>query len=239
MSAHAIKIGKFFGITVRIDQSWFIMFVFLSWILAESFFPFEVHNLATITYWVMGISTSLLFFITVLLHELSHAVTARKFNLNPENITLYIFGGLADIGGKMQKPLVEFWIALAGPVCNLIIAFVLILIGQYTSQYAALSVSISYLAYTNFILAIFNMVPAFPLDGGRVFKALIWKFTGNFQKALHISVKVSRAIAFLFIITGLYFLLKGHIAQGIWIAFIGWFLESAAAAQLAPDNIPQ
>lgn len=232
MASHAIYIGKIFDIHVRIDQSWFIMFVFLSWLLAGSYFPYEYPNQTSILYWIMGIVTSVLFFITVLLHEVGHALTARKFNLISKSITLFVFGGIADIQGNMSKASVEFFIALAGPLTNLFIALLLYYSAYYFRVYHSIYLIITYLAYTNLLLALFNLLPAFPLDGGRVFRAIIWKITNKYEKATHLSLVVGRFIALLFIMTGLYFILRGNIAQGLWIAFIGWFLETGSTSQI-------
>jgi Zn-dependent protease len=231
MSNHSISLGKIFGINLRIDQSWFIMVVFLSWLLAENYFPVEIPNSTELIYWLMAIITSILFFITVLLHELGHSLTARHFNLKPLDITLYIFGGLADIGGNINNALAEFWIAFAGPMTSFVLAMILYFVDNMFIKYPTVRYTIHYLAYTNFFLAFFNMLPAFPLDGGRVFRALLWKITKEFQKATQISLRISRGIAFLFIFTGLFVLVNGRISQGLWIIFIGWFLESATAAQ--------
>jgi Zn-dependent protease len=231
MSNHAISVGKIFGIKLKIDQSWFIMFAFFTWILAENYFPVEMPHANQFIYWSMAIITSILFFITVLLHELGHSLTARHFNLEPGDITLYVFGGLADVGGSINKALVEFWIAVAGPLTSLSIALILYLIDNLFLNYPAIRYVLDYLAYTNFLLTFFNMLPAFPLDGGRVFRALLWKFTGVYQKATNISIRISRGIAFLFIFVGLFILVTGNFSDGLWIIFIGWFLESATAAQ--------
>jgi Zn-dependent protease len=231
MPNHSISLGKILGINLRIDQSWFIMFAFLSWILAENYFPIEMPDLTTMVYWVLAIVTSFLFFGTFLLHELGHSLTAQHFKLKPTYIILYVFGGLADIGGDIRKALNEFWIALAGPMTSLLVAVILYFFGGLMINYPAIRFVLHYLSYTNFLLAFFNMLPAFPLDGGRVFRALLWKFTNEYQKATHISIYVSRGIAFLFIFIGLMTLVAGHVSQGLWIIFIGWFLESATAAQ--------
>ncbi len=232
MKRSQIQIGKIKGIPVGLDYSWFLVFILVTWILAASYFPAQYKGWSAMAYWITGSITSVLFFGSVLLHELAHSVFAVKYDIKVRRITLFVFGGIAEITEEPKKPSQEFWIALAGPLMSFLIAFISYFISKEFSQYPKISAVFEYLFEINFILAIFNLVPGFPLDGGRVFRAVVWAFTKNFQKATSIAAVVGRFFGFLFILYGFMLMMKGSVVDGIWIAFIGWFLESAALAQV-------
>ncbi len=227
-----IPLGKILGIPIGLDYTWFLIFALLSWMLAVSYFPSEFKNWSVPEYWLVGIVTAIMLFVSVLLHELGHSVIAINYKIKVKQITLFLFGGVAEIAGEPPKASAEFWIAIAGPIVSFLLAGIFFAAQILTKSVAPVFALFEYLAYINFALAIFNLIPGFPLDGGRVLRAVVWGYTHNLRKATRISALVGRFFGFLFIFFGALQIFGGNIGGGIWIAFIGWFLESAAMAQL-------
>ena len=166
-----IRLGKISGISIDLDYSWFLIFFLLTWILAANYFPLEIKGGTSAFYWTISAFTSILFFISVLLHELGHSFLARQFRIQVRRITLFIFGGVAEIKEEPPSAWAEFWIALAGPVVSFLLAGIFYFLGQVSVARSGLWVMLSYLALINFLLAGFNLIPGFPLDGGRIFRA--------------------------------------------------------------------
>jgi Zn-dependent protease/CBS domain-containing protein len=237
MRRHTIPLGKILGIPIGLDPSWFLMFAFVTWMLAASYFPSEFTNWPTAEYWVVGAVTAILFFASVVLHELGHSVLALRYKIPVTSITLFIFGGVAQIGAEPPSAVAEFVIALAGPLTSFALAAIFGLLQGMLTNIAPALAAAKYLAYINGVLALFNLIPGFPLDGGRVFRAIVWGITRNLRRATEIAAMVGRAIAFLFILLGVWQVLQGNWANGLWIAFIGWFLESAAAGQVQQQRL--
>ncbi|MHB1685884.1 MAG: site-2 protease family protein [Ignavibacteriaceae bacterium] len=237
MKKHNIPLGKIIGIPVGLDYSWFLIFALLTWSLAVNYFPGEFKNWPVVQYWIIGAVTAIMLFVSVLLHEIGHSVLAMFYKIKVKQITLFLFGGVAEIVGEPPKASAEFWIAIAGPIVSFLLAGIFYLIGIAFKGIIPLYAVLKYLAYINFALAIFNLIPGFPLDGGRVFRAIIWGFTHNFHRATYIAVSVGRFIGFIFIFLGALQIFGGNVGNGIWIAFIGWFLESAAMSQLQQQNL--
>lgn len=232
MKSQSIRLGKLAGIPVYLDYSWFLIFVFLTWTLATSYFPSEFKGWPVMEYWVTGAITATLLFVSVLLHEFGHSVVALRYKVPVRKITLFIFGGVAQIGSEPPHALAEFWIAIAGPIVSFTLAG---LFGLLTPIFSGISPALAlakYLAYINGTLGLFNLIPGFPLDGGRVFRAIVWGISHNFRRATLVAANIGRFIAFLFILFGVWQVLGGNLGNGLWIAFIGWFLESAANAQV-------
>jgi Zn-dependent protease/CBS domain-containing protein len=173
----------------------------------------------------------------VLLHELGHSVIAMRYKIKVRRITLFIFGGVAEISGEPPKASAEFWIAIAGPVVSFALAVIFYFLEQAATGFAPVWAVLKYLSFINFILAVFNLIPGFPLDGGRVFRAIVWGITHNFRKSTYIAATVGRFFGFFFIFIGVLRIFSGDLADGIWIAFIGWFLESAATSQLRQEEL--
>lgn len=171
-------------------------------------------------------------FASVLLHELGHSAVAIHYKIPVRSITLFIFGGVAQIGSEPPSASSEFWIAIAGPVVSLTLAILFGLLQLAVGAIAPLWALAKYLAYINGTLALFNLIPGFPLDGGRVLRAMVWGITHNLRRATLLAANVGRFIAFLFILFGVWQILMGNFGNGLWIAFIGWFLESAANSQV-------
>ena len=225
----SLRIGKIFGIDIYIHISWVIILVLLTWSLAVGWFPVLYHGFSAVTYWVLGFIAAVLLFVSVLLHELAHSLVARARGLPVKNITLYIFGGVSNIEKEPGSPGIEFQIAVVGPLTSLLIgvlAFVLFfLLGQYSSALAAI---LWYLGLANILLGIFNLIPGFPLDGGRVLRSIVWKIDGNLRRATRIVTVVGQIIAYLFILVGIWLFFVGYFIDGLWLGFIGWFLLSSA-----------
>jgi len=224
----SITIGNILGIPLRIHSSWFLILFLVIISLASGYFPSEYPNWEASTYWIIGVITTLLFFGSVLLHELGHSVIALNQGVPVLNITLFIFGGVAQIGREPESPDTEFKIAIAGPLTSLILAGLFTLIGRIFSFLPIISAVALYLSRINLILAVFNTIPGFPLDGGRVLRAFFWKVGGSFRAATTWASYIGQGIAILFLGYGIYQMFTGNILNGLWLAFIGWFMINAA-----------
>jgi Zn-dependent protease/CBS domain-containing protein len=225
----SLRIGKIFGIDIYIHISWVIIIVLLTWSLAVGWFPVLYHGFSAITDWILGFIAAVLLFISVLLHELAHSVVARARGLPVKNITLYIFGGVSNIEKEPGSPGIEFQIAVVGPITSLLIgALALALLNLLGLGTSALGAILLYLGYANILLGIFNLIPGFPLDGGRVLRSIVWKINGNLRRATRIVTVVGQIIAYLFILLGIWLFFAGNFIDGLWFGFIGWFLLSSA-----------
>lgn len=225
----SLNLGKIAGISIYINVSWFIILVLLTWSLATGWFPIFYPGWTATTYWVISLVSALLLFVSVLLHELAHSLVARARGLSVKNITLFIFGGVSNIEQEPTSPGVEFQISVVGPVVSLLIGLLAYLLQlPFGGSKSPIVAILAYLAVTNVLLGIFNLIPGFPLDGGRVLRSIIWKVTGSLQRATRVVTIVGQIIAYLFILWGIWQFFGGNILNGIWIGFIGWFLLSAA-----------
>jgi Zn-dependent protease/CBS domain-containing protein len=225
----SLRLGKIAGIDMYAHLSWFIILVLLTWSLANDWFAQLFPGWATTTYWIVAFISALLLFACVLGHELAHAFVAQTFGLTVRNITLFIFGGVANIEEEVKRPGVEFWVAIAGPLASFLLAVVAFLLAlPLRGSGASAEAVLDYLAVANFLLGAFNLIPGFPLDGGHVLRSMIWKVTGNFKKSTRIASSVGQACAYLFILLGIVEFFTGNFFNGLWIVFIGWFLLSAA-----------
>ena len=228
MMRKGIGLGKLFGIEFRIHFTWFITFVLVIFLLVHP-------DYSRWLYWVMGIIASLAFFASVVAHELAHSLVGRANGIPITNITLFIFGGVANMTREATRPDAELKMAAAGPLCSLIIGglFGLLWVG-ITDMPEPMSTMILWLAVMNGVLAAFNLIPGFPLDGGRVFRSLLWRYTGSYERSTRIAARLGQGIGFLFILGGVLiaFLHPFRLSwfDGIWIVCIGWFLQSAASA---------
>jgi Zn-dependent protease len=227
----SLRLGKVFGIPIGINYTWFIIFAMITLSLATAYFPGRYAEWSPATYWGVGLLTSVFFFASVLVHELAHSLVAIAWGIPVKSITLFIFGGVASIGREPDRPLSEFLIAIAGPASSLLLAlgFGALWLGGRALGWEAVSALGLYLGGINLSLAIFNMVPGFPLDGGRVFRSIVWAWTGNMNQATRWASRVGRGIAILMIVGGGVMILTGNWTNGLWLAFIGWFLDNAAS----------
>lgn len=237
MPRHTIPLGRILGIPIGLDYSWFVIFALLTWTLAESYFPAEFKGWPPVVYWITGAATAIVFFVSVLLHELGHSVVALRYKVPVRSITLFMFGGVAQIGGEPPSAVAEFFIAIAGPLVSLALGVFFYAVQPLVGGVEPLLGLAKYLAYINLALAVFNLIPGFPLDGGRVFRAIVWAITGNMHRATMIAANVGRFFALLLIFVGVYRMFGGDLSGGIWIAFIGWFLDNAASAQLQQEVV--
>lgn len=233
MRLGGIDVARIFGIRLRLDWSWFAVLGLLTWTFATFDFPFRAPGLQPQAYWALGLSSALLLFLSVLIHELAHAVAARSRGIPVERITLFIFGGVAEMRMEARRPIDEFALTIVGPLASLALAGTFWLLGR-----AALAVGLesallltATLARLNLILAVFNMVPAFPLDGGRVLRSILWQVTGDLTRATRWATRVGRLFGWLLIASGAWmFVVYGARLAGAWAMFLGWFLAGAAAS---------
>jgi len=227
---NSFQIGKVFGISIKIDYTWFIIFAMLSWSLGSHYFPRMYFNWHPLVYWLMSIATAIIFFSSILAHELAHSLVSKARGVPVNSITLFIFGGVAHISDEPRNPGSEFWMAIAGPITSLAIGAVFgaayLAIGRGRTPFSAMA---AWLAGINISVALFNLIPGFPLDGGRILRAITWKITGNIRRATRIASVVGRIVAYMFILWGVWRVFSGDWVEGVWIAFIGWFLEKAAS----------
>jgi len=232
-----INLGQIWGIPIGLHLSWFLVFGLVTSSLAVGYFPVEYPELTPIAYWFLGSITSILFFGSVLLHELGHSILAIRNEIPVHSITLFVFGGVARIGREPRTPVAEFRIAIAGPLTSLALAAGFAGLWQFDRHIPYLAAPTLWLARINFILAVFNMIPGFPLDGGRVLRSVVWKFTGNYLGSTQIAAFTGQLIAFGFIGWGVFTVLRGNLFNGLWLVFIGWFLQNAAATSYSQANM--
>jgi Zn-dependent protease/predicted transcriptional regulator len=234
--ATGVPIGKIFGIPIYLDTSWFIIFLLITLSLRTQFVS-QHPSWTPAQHWALGIITSVLFFGSVLFHELSHSVVALRFKIPVQSITLFIFGGVSRIVRDAPTAAQEFAIAIAGPLSSFFLAGCFWLLAHYVHSNEMVAAAAGWLWPINLMLAVFNLVPGFPLDGGRVFRGIVWGITGNFDRATKIASTVGKAFAYLMIMFGVWRALEGNFIGGLWIAFIGWFLLSAARQTYAQVTI--
>jgi len=227
----SLRLFRIAGIDIGIHYTWILIFVLLSWSLAQGFFPQLYPGWDTVTYWITGLVATLLLFGSVLVHELAHSLVAQARGMTVKSITLFIFGGVSNLDDEPEKPKTEFVMSIVGPLSSLALAGIfwglLHIVGDQQSPVAA---TFSYLALINALLAGFNLLPGFPLDGGRVLRAILWNRTGNLVKATNIAATVGRFMGWGFIAFGLFQVFAGDFIGGIWFALVGWFLRSSADA---------
>ena len=228
-----IRLGSILGFEIRVDLSWLLIFFLILWTLTVNLFPFNYPGLPGNTYIIMGIAGTLLFFTSLILHELSHSLVAKAKGIPVEGITLFAFGGVSRTRMEAETPGDEFQIAGVGPLTSLLLAGIFALI-SYFGQQAGWNIVIigvaSYLSWINILLAVFNLLPGFPLDGGRLFRSAIWKITNNLQTATRVASIGGRLLGFGLIAWGFWQLFSPvpNLLGGLWTILIGWFLNNAA-----------
>ncbi len=235
MFRNAVEVFRIWGFKIRIDGSWLLIAALIVWSLSASYFPSEVPGRTSTEYLVLGTAAMLLFFATLIAHELAHSLVARTFNIKVGNITLFMFGGVAELESEPVSPKSEFWIAIAGPAMSLALSAGFILASSLLRGIEASPMLIAltdYLGFINLVIAIFNLVPAFPLDGGRVLRAALWKLKGNLIGATRISSAFGTAFGFLLIVIGALSLMSVNVAAGLWQILIGFFVVMASRASL-------
>ena len=229
------RVGRISGIEIGIHYTWLLALVVFTWLLGQSYFPATYPGWQTYSYWIAGFLSTFILFISVLIHELAHSLVARARGLPVSSITLFILGGVSNLAAEPEKPGLEFIMAIAGPASSLVLAGIFwgiwYLMG---SQMAFAKAIFGYMALANALLAGFNLLPGFPLDGGRVLRSILWKTTGDLLKATNIATMVGRFFAWLFMALGVFLVFGfnvfglGGFLNGLWLVFVGWFLNSAA-----------
>jgi len=227
----SFRLGSALGIEIRIDPSWFVIFFLILWTFSRTVFPLDYPGMAEWTYYAMGLVGALLFFSSLLAHELSHSVVARRRGVPVEGITLFIFGGMARTRMESRSPGEEFVIAGVGPLASVLIGLVFGAIwwlGDRLGWTPAVTGVAEYLGFLNVMLAVFNLLPGFPLDGGRLLRSAVWKATGNMGKATRVASIAGTILALVGIGVGLWRAYSGEWLNGLWLALIGWFLLNAS-----------
>jgi Zn-dependent protease/CBS domain-containing protein len=223
------RIGRIAGIDIKIDSSWLIIFFLVTFSLAIFYFPGRYPTWSRLTCWSISILSSLLFFASVLFHELAHSIVANKQQDRVRSITLFVFGGVSQISREPERPGKEFVMAIVGPLSSMGLGILFGMLWLLVRNISApLSALCQYLSLINFVLALFNMIPGFPLDGGRVLRSIVWGMTGNLRRATRIASLCGQVFAWLLILAGIVMAIRGILISGLWFAFIGWFLHSAA-----------
>ncbi|MBE3088702.1 MAG: site-2 protease family protein [Actinobacteria bacterium] len=228
MFGSSVKLFKVFGIEIRLDYSWFIIFALFAYILGFIYFPSVLPGLNKGLLALITVITVLFVFISVLIHEMSHSLVARRKGTSVEKITLFLFGGMAQIDKEPETPNSELIMAIAGPAASFVVAAIFGVIWFFTKNIALVREPVGYLAIINIVLGVFSILPGYPLDGGRILRSIIWKTTGNLERATFIASTAGRVIGFVIIAAGIFFILTGNFLNGIWLAFIGWFIQSSA-----------
>jgi Zn-dependent protease/CBS domain-containing protein len=231
MFGKRFKLFKFLGFEVGIDLSWIIIAILIAWSLSTGYFPFQIQNLSIRIYWLMGIIGAVGLFFSIIAHEFCHSLVARKSGMPMKGITLFIFGGVAEMSDEPPSAGTEFLIAVVGPLSSLAIAAVfwgIYRMGIAADWPQAVNGVVAYLSMINALLAVFNLIPAFPLDGGRILRSILWGWKGNLRWATRISSSIGVGFSILLILLGFIRILGGNFIGGMWLGLIGLFIHGAA-----------
>ncbi len=235
--SQGIRIGRVLGIPIYLDLSWILVFGLIAFMFANDFTK-KLPSLSSAEQWVLGVATSILFFSSIVLHELGHSVVAQHYKIRVLSITLFLFGGLARIAREPSRAIEEFNIAIAGPIVSGLLAGFFGSLTLLFPQNQMVTAAGSLLFLTNGSLALFNLLPGFPLDGGRIFRAIVWGITKNFGKATRVAGTSGKLIAYSMIFGGVWLATaRSDWRNGVWLVFVGWFLLSAAQASVAQVTI--
>jgi Zn-dependent protease/CBS domain-containing protein len=226
-----MRIARIFGIDIYIDLSWFLIFVLVAWMLSSDVGPLRSAGLSLSERVALGIVTALLFFASVLAHELAHSVLARMRGVPVSRITLFIFGGISQFGGDFENATGEGWIAFVGPLTSAVLSGLFYVAAAALGAHSAMGLAAGYLAWANGVLAIFNLVPAYPLDGGKVLHSLIWRATGDRRRATRIAAGIGQTIALVMVALGILTAFTVSFFSGLWFTLIGWFLYQAGRTE--------
>ncbi|MGD8278845.1 MAG: site-2 protease family protein [Gemmatimonadota bacterium] len=237
---NGFRLGRILGFDISLDVSWFVILALVVWSFATGVFPQESPGLTGQAYLAMSLVAALLFFTSLIGHELSHSLVARAKGIQVEGITLFLFGGVARIRSEATKPGDEFLIAGVGPLASVVIGAVFLAIARFGGSIGLIEpwrIVAEYLAFLNFALAIFNLLPGFPLDGGRLLRAVAWKLTGSLSRATRVATTGGRVLGYGLIGLGIVEAVQGYFLQGLWLAFIGWYLRGAAVASYRQHQV--
>ena len=225
----SFRLGRIFGIEIGVHYTWVFAFAFIAWSIAEGFFPDLYRDWSRALYWGTGMLAALLLFGSVLVHELAHSLVALAKGLPATSITLFIFGGVSNLGAEARRARDEFIVAVVGPLSSLVLAGLFWALVQTVGDASEpLEAILLYLAIVNTLLAVFNMLPGFPLDGGHVLRSILWGVTGNLARATNVAATVGQLFGWVLVGLGVFQVLRGDLLSGLWVAFVGWFLKSAA-----------
>lgn len=233
MQGRSITLFELLGFKVRVDVSWIFLAVLVTWSLALGAFPLWYEGLSAATYWWMGLAGMFGLVFSLVAHELSHSLVARRYGLPIKGITLFIFGGVAEMTEEPRSAKVEFWMAIAGPLASfaLAVAFWLLAgLGEGAGLPVPVTGVLEYLALINVLLGGFNLIPAFPMDGGRVLRAALWHWRGDFRQATRIATDAGKTFGLVLMGLGLLSVVTGNFVGGMWWFLIGMFVRSAAAS---------
>jgi Zn-dependent protease/CBS domain-containing protein len=231
MFKNALNFTYILGFKIRIDPSWLLIAALIVWSLANGYFPDELPGLSQLEYIALGTFSMFGLFASLILHELSHSLMARRYDLAISGITLFVFGGVAELEEEPKTPSSEFWVAIAGPIMSFCLAgsfYVLAALLSYLDISPTLIAVVDYLALINLILAIFNLVPAYPLDGGRIFRAALWAYKKDLLQATAIASVIGVGFGLFLVITGIFSVFSQNLIGGLWFILIGFFVISAS-----------
>jgi Zn-dependent protease/CBS domain-containing protein len=239
----SLSLGRIAGIRVGLNWSLVVVIALIAWTLATGSFPSQAPGLGPGVYWIAGLVAAVLFLASLLAHELAHSVVAQRLGVRVEGITLWLFGGVSRLSGEANSARAETLITVVGPVTSLVLGGLFLLAGGGLAGAGApklVVATVNWVGTINLTLGIFNLLPAFPLDGGRILRALLWARSGDRIRATSIAARVGMGFAFLLIALGiLSFLLAGNVIGGLWIVFLGWFLLGAARSEESSGLIRQ
>jgi Zn-dependent protease/CBS domain-containing protein len=234
--------GKISGIPIALDYSWFIIFLLIAWSVGFGMAPTEYPGLGAVEYFVIGLLASVLLFVSIVVHELAHSIVAKRNGLKIRQITLFIFGGVSQMEEEPRTASLELRMSLAGPLTSVVLAVVLYfawLASVYTRANPLVGVPLNYAALVNGIVAAFNLIPAFPLDGGRVLRSLLWRRNGDLLRSTATSVKAAKFVAYTMMLIGGVFMFTVDVVSGLWFILIGWFVVSGAQGEMAQMMLQQ
>jgi Zn-dependent protease/CBS domain-containing protein len=227
----SVRLGRIAGIEFGVNWSWLVVFALIVWTLASGIFPSTNPGLSKGTYIGMAIVAAFFFFLSILLHEFGHAIQARREGIEIDGITLWLFGGVARFKGSFPTAGAEFRVAIAGPLVSLVLGALFVAVDQVSGIPSAVDGVVAWLGYINLTLLVFNLIPAQPLDGGRVLHSALWRLRGDFVWATRVAAQVGRAFGYLLIAAGIAMFIFQSSFSGAWLAFLGWFLLNAATAE--------
>jgi Zn-dependent protease/CBS domain-containing protein len=231
MFGHPVSLFKVFGFEVKLDISWLLLAALITWSLASGLFPEYYKDLPPAAYWWMGVAGAVGLFLSIIIHELTHSLAARHYGMSMKGITLFIFGGVAQMEDEPPSPKAEFMMAIVGPLSSCLIgfcSFLLYTLGKKSGWPVTVNGVLNYLAWLNIVLAIFNLIPAFPLDGGRVLRSALWSWKKDIRWATGIAAQIGSGFGILLIIMGIVYIISGNFVGGLWWFLIGLFLRSTA-----------
>ncbi len=227
----SLRIARIAGIEISIHYTWILIFVLITWSLAAGYFPEEFPGWDPAVYWITSLIAAILLFFSVLFHEFAHSLMAKSRGLPVKSITLFLLGGISNLESEPEKPGVEFAIAIIGPLSSLALAAIFWGVDRIGwAPEGPVKATVDYLVLVNILLAAFNILPGFPLDGGRVLRSLIWGATNDLKKATNIASTVGQIFGWIMIAAGVFIALTGQLLNGVWLVFIGWFLNTSAEA---------